>query len=221
MNADSSGVISWKTVFAGLMVAAFFSHSPAIAQVPRDFKKDIENAIPAFSEISPGIYRSGAIPEDVFPFLSQYGIRTIINFDDRKTIAGREERALGYFGIQTYRFPWSTLEIPPVQVIEDTLAILKEEKFRPVLMHCRSGKTGAGLMTALYRMELEGWSVDDAYAEMKEKGFPEFSYGHLKKFLYDYAYRESGSRAPQEGVFQKAASRIVSGFREFKRFISF
>jgi hypothetical protein len=45
-------------------------------------------------------------------------------------------------------------------------------------------------MTAIYRMAIEGWEVQRAYAEMRQYGFyKRWGHGPLKAYVFDY-YRQ-------------------------------
>lgn len=212
-----------KILTAGVSVfilLAFAGAAIVPAEMPHDLKKDVENAIPAFAEVEPGIYRSSAIPEDVFPFLKAYGIRTIINFDDRAEVAGPEAQKLSYFGIKTYNLPWKSPETPSDEVVNESLSLLADKTLQPVLIHCGNGKDRTGLMVALYRVTAEKWTPDQAYAEMKTNGFREFSYGHLKNYLYDYAYKNFGYEKPKTTTFEKLKTRFSSGVSNLVRFFS-
>lgn len=46
---------------------------------------------------------------------------------------------------------------------------------RPVLIHCKTGIHRTGVMAALFRMECQGWSREQAIAEMCELGYRDFS----------------------------------------------
>jgi protein-tyrosine phosphatase len=52
---------------------------------------------------------------------------------------------------------------------------LHENKGKKVFVHCRLGDDRTGMMVAAYRMADEGWTADEAMAEMKAFGF---SCGH-------------------------------------------
>lgn len=201
-------------------VLFFLGASIGLSEAPHDLKKEIENAIPAFAEVEPGFFRSGAIPEDTIPFLKAYGIRTVINFDDRPEVAGPEAIFLGGFGIKTYNFPWKASENPSGEMVKETMALLTDKNLRPVLIHCYHGKDRTGLMVALYRVAIDKWTPDQAYAEMKTHGFHQFSCGHLKDFLYDYAHRNFGYEKPKVSVFEKVKTGVFSGALQLMRYIS-
>jgi hypothetical protein len=44
------------------------------------------------------------------------------------------------------------------RAIDRLLAVLDDPTVYPVLIHCRAGLHRTGVMTAVYRMEYEGWS---------------------------------------------------------------
>ncbi len=58
---------------------------------------------------------------------------------------------------------------PPA--IDQLLTVLDDESNYPVLIHCHAGLHRTGILTAVYRMEYEGWSPGEAYREMKGQGF--------------------------------------------------
>ncbi|MFT3881004.1 MAG: tyrosine-protein phosphatase [Gemmatales bacterium] len=45
---------------------------------------------------------------------------------------------------------------------------------RPILVHCLAGVHRTGLMVALFRMEKDGWTKEQAIEEMKQRGFVPF-----------------------------------------------
>lgn len=58
---------------------------------------------------------------------------------------------------------------------------------RPVLVHCLAGVHRTGIMTALFRIQLQGWSKEIALAEMKAMGYRDFtSYDPLRDYLLNW-----------------------------------
>jgi uncharacterized membrane protein YkoI len=82
-------------------------------------------------------------------------------------------------------------DVPGDKVVNEILSIIQSAK-EPVYVHCSAGKHRAGTIAALYRMRVQGWSKDQAWAEQQSYGFgmPE---EHPE--LYAYAYGSRADRA--------------------------
>jgi hypothetical protein len=53
----------------------------------------------------------------------------------------------------------------------EALKILTDPAMRPIAVHCQHGADRTGALVALYRMVVQGWSKEDALAEMDGGGF--------------------------------------------------
>jgi len=54
-------------------------------------------------------------------------------------------------------------------------------------VHCVGGRHRTGVMTAAYRMTHEGWTAEQAFAEMKQYRFgSDFLHPEFKQFVYGY-----------------------------------
>jgi tyrosine-protein phosphatase SIW14 len=56
-------------------------------------------------------------------------------------------------------------------VIDQFLDLLDDESVYPVLIHCKAGLHRTGVLAAVYRMEYQGWSHEEAYQELRMHGF--------------------------------------------------
>jgi len=140
-------------------------------------------------EVSPGkVYRSGAMLADGFrETFERYKIRTVINLQNE---APDPEVRLGFFTSASIReselcrqhnvrFVFLSPDlvsrrlVPEARpkVIDDFLALLDDPANYPVLIHCRAGLHRTGVLSAVYRMEYEGWPIARAMAELKANGF--------------------------------------------------
>ena len=75
-------------------------------------------------------------------------------------------------GIKYVRMPlrvWSYDQgvIPADENVHRFLAIMADPKNHPVLIHCYRGVHRTGTYGAIYRMERQGWSNEDAIEELK------------------------------------------------------
>ncbi|OGP60930.1 MAG: hypothetical protein A2V67_01505 [Deltaproteobacteria bacterium RBG_13_61_14] len=61
---------------------------------------------------------------------------------------------------------------------------------RPVLMHCEGGADRSGVLTALFRIEFQGWSIEEAKADMLRHFHFWWAHPRLFHFLDQYHPRK-------------------------------
>lgn len=62
---------------------------------------------------------------------------------------------------------------------------------RPILVHCLAGKHRTGAMAALFRIEKQGWSKEQAIAEMKALGYDDFtSFDPVRDYVVNWSPRQ-------------------------------
>jgi protein tyrosine/serine phosphatase len=91
-------------------------------------------------------------------------------------------------GMSYVQIPMTTHQPPTSKQLAQFLALVGDSAGQPVYVHCVGGKHRTGVMTAVYRMTLDGWTADQAFAEMKQFEFEKgiVSHSALKHFVYDY-----------------------------------
>ena len=136
----------------------------------------LQNAVPNFGCVEAGVlYRSGQPNARGLRVLQERcGIRTIVNLRSAQKVASdpdaREETAYAREnGLNFVNLAYN--DGPPEKQVEKFLQIMKDPSRYPVLVHCAEGKERAGMMVAAYRICVNGWSAQDALAEMKRFGF--------------------------------------------------
>jgi protein tyrosine/serine phosphatase len=106
-----------------------------------------------------------------------YGIKTVVCLRDEKTDSDRAEEAFcNSEGVTFVRIPpsgWSDFggNVPVEAGVRKFKDILSNPANYPVLVHCFAGIHRTGAYTAIYRMEFEHWSNEEAMAEMKACGY--------------------------------------------------
>ena len=122
--------------------------------------------VPNLHRISPGLYRSEQPTALGMKNLEKLGIRTVINLrffnNDRKEVAGTL--------LRTERVKILTWDIDDEQVVA-VMRMLRDPENGPYLIHCQHGADRTGLMSAMYRVLEQGWSADDALAELTGGGY--------------------------------------------------
>ncbi|MHC4192976.1 MAG: fused DSP-PTPase phosphatase/NAD kinase-like protein [Planctomycetota bacterium] len=133
--------------------------------------KRIELAeVPNFHKVSADLYRGAQPSEEGMRQLEGLGIKTVVNLrllhSDREAI---ENTGLEYEHIGME--PW---DVDGDEVIS-FLKIVGDANRTPVFVHCRRGADRTGLVCAVYRVVVQGWSRDEAIEEMTEGGFGFYS----------------------------------------------
>jgi protein tyrosine/serine phosphatase len=70
-------------------------------------------------------------------------------------------------------------------VVRKALSAMTDPASQPVFVHCSRGVDRTGVVAAVYRMEVDGWSKAEAEAEMEAFGFHDV-WSQLKKFVRQY-----------------------------------
>ncbi|HZF12580.1 MAG TPA: hypothetical protein VFE33_27640 [Thermoanaerobaculia bacterium] len=134
--------------------------------------------VPGLARISPELYRAGQLTNEGVESLAKapFRIRTVVSLrlfhnDTRRLSPGLLTRhGIHYDRIrQLAGFP---LESEMVQFLGIVATAPK-----PILIHCNLGADRAGLLCAVYRVVFEGWTKDEAMAEMFGGDF------HTSRFL--------------------------------------
>jgi protein tyrosine phosphatase (PTP) superfamily phosphohydrolase (DUF442 family) len=70
--------------------------------------------------------------------------------------------------------------------IDEFLAVMDDESNYPVLIHCRAGLHRTGCLAAVYRMEYQGWSREEALHELRANGFGEWVSRSSNDYIVQY-----------------------------------
>ncbi|WP_236180065.1 MULTISPECIES: phosphatase domain-containing protein [Pseudomonas] len=124
-------------------------------------------------QMSPTLYRSALPDDDAVPLLNNLKVATVINF-----LPEADSSWLKAPGIHQVQLPYRTNHVDDSDVLKTLRAIQAAEADGPVLMHCKHGSDRTGLMAAMYRIVVQGWSKEDALNEMTQGGFGES--GHFR-----------------------------------------
>jgi len=168
------------------LVLAVLAAAASASEVPTAPAKFPNIRIDNFGKVNDDFYR-GAQPEGRdYADLAALGVRTVIDL----TRDGRSDEAalVHQAGMNFYRIPLTTSDRPEDSAVAQFLKLVADPANQPVYVHCQGGRHRTGVMTAVYRMTEDGWTADQAYAEMKQFNFEGFP-GHptLKHFVYDYS----------------------------------
>jgi hypothetical protein len=82
-------------------------------------------------------------------------------------------KALAGLGLNSYRLRAKQWH-PETEDVVRAMKVILTPEYQPVFVHCQAGKDRTGLVVAVYRILVDGWSVEDAIAERKMFGAADF-----------------------------------------------
>lgn len=122
--------------------------------------------VPNFHRVTTNLYRGAQPTAEGMKQLRAMGIRTVVNLralhSDKDKVAGT--------GLKSARFetgPWRAEEEDVVRFLK----IVTDTNNLPAFVHCQRGADRTGVMCAMYRIAVCGWTKEAAIAEMKDGGF--------------------------------------------------
>jgi tyrosine-protein phosphatase SIW14 len=172
----------YAVFFAGIALMSAVAVLTGRAQSLNAPAVSLEN----FGKVNEHYYR-GAQPSAVqFTELKRLGVKTIIDLRQDR-ISDASEWAQNA-GLQYINIPLTTKRAATEEQTNYFLKLVSDPENWPIYVHCKGGRHRTGEMTAVYRMNSQGWTADQAYEEMKKYDFEDsFFYPRsLKKYVYSY-----------------------------------
>jgi hypothetical protein len=178
--ARMPNVVRWILAIAAVLLAL----GPPVALYRYEYVQ-----AKRFREVTPGrFYRSGQMTVPGFrEIIERFKIKTVINLQHEEPDPLLADRWLGggklpeselcqELGVRYVLLtpdilpPGNRLDsIPPV--VDDFLKLLDDESNYPILLHCKAGLHRTGRLTAIYRMEYQGWTPGEALREARANGY--------------------------------------------------
>lgn len=145
------------------------------------------NGLENFARVNPNLYRGAQPTEEGLKQLKAMGVKTVVGLRSNHSTKKEVEAA----GLVSIELPLrADLEsVPPTDPeIRKFMDVVLNPLCQPVYFHCAFGKDRTGTMCAIYRMEMDGWTPDEALQEMDSFGYHTY-YKDFAQFIRDYKPR--------------------------------
>ena len=119
-----------------------------------------------FYKVSDDLYRGAQPTREGFLALERLGVKTDVNL----RLGGSDADLVAGTGIVQVEIPAEPWELENEDVVA-FLRVVADRSKLPVFVHCSHGADRTGAMTAIYRVAIQGWTKDEAIAEMTRGGF--------------------------------------------------
>ena len=166
--------MNWRWKFCPVAVALLLLAATVIVASaqestnrPASWARKIEVAgIKNCFQVTTNLYRGAQPTAEGMKQLKANGVKTVVNLrawhSDKDKVAGT--------GLNSVRFemePWHGDEAEVIQFLK----IVTDTNNLPAFVHCERGADRTGMMCAMYRITVCGWTKQEAIAEMKDGGF--------------------------------------------------
>jgi protein tyrosine/serine phosphatase len=164
--------------------------------------------LPNLYQVSDGVYRGAQPTPAGMRALQELGVRTVINLREPDAdTAGLRGTNLAYESIPMTAFR------PNDDDVVRFLRVVSAADRGPVFVHCKRGADRTGLMCAVYRIAVQGWSKEQALDEMTRGGFG-FCEGYQNLVRYiralDVDALKQRALAPEPPAADPSAGPIVT-----------
>ncbi len=158
-----------------------------LTQKPFAQRIDGVTGLENFARVSPTLYRGAQPTEEGFRQLKAMGVKTVIDFRSYHSTKTQVEAA----GMKALEIPLKAdlgSTPPNEEELKTFFKAVLDPACQPVYIHCAFGKDRTGTMAAVYRLEVDGWSPEEAMQEMEAFGYHNI-YRDLVNFIRTYKPR--------------------------------
>ena len=144
--------------------------------------------------VAPGIFRGAQPLPEGYATLAIMGVRTVINLRSRNG----EKKTVEAWGMRSVGLPMDAYGDVDPETVRKAVALMADPANQPVFVHCRQGRDRTGLVVAVYRMEVDGWTPEEAEEEMQAYGFHDVWF-RMKNFVHRYRSGNGTGTGREEG----------------------
>ncbi|MCL6480279.1 MAG: dual specificity protein phosphatase family protein [Firmicutes bacterium] len=147
------------------------------------------SGLPNLGKVHENLYRGGQ-PDAAaggYRSLQELGIEIVVNFRNDADDVEPERARLEALGIRFVHIPWSSFRRPDNRQVAQFLQLLQQHRNQKIFVHCQRGAERTGVMLAAYRIAVQGWTAEQALAEMEAFKFRGFWFRHLKHYIRNFA----------------------------------
>lgn len=143
--------------------------------------------VPDAGKINAFLYRGGQPNKEGLQELKRLGVTTIVDLRGKTPDAVASERKqLQSLGLDHVSIPGNGWSPPGDSQVAEFFSLIRKQPRQKIFVHCWFGGDRTGVMIALYRMAFEGWTPDQALAEMHAYHFRSFWHPALKTYIRNF-----------------------------------
>lgn len=147
---------------------------------------DQPQALRNFQEVNDSLCRGAQPSAEGFRELAKEGVHTVVDLREAGGRSSQEATLVRSLGMEYVNIPLDGFLAPTPAEVSKVLAILDNHASGKVFVHCRRGADRTGTMLAVFRIEHDHWSNQQALDEAKTMKMAN-SERLMQKFVMDYS----------------------------------
>ena len=127
--------------------------------------------MPNFGRVTPTLYRGGQPTLEGLRQLRALGVEIVINLRNEQNEIETERREVEERGLQYISMPWNASYPPDSRAVRSFVELIQANPGKKVFVHCWAGRDRTGVMIAVFRIAMQGWTPARALDEMEAFGY--------------------------------------------------
>ena len=157
-------VRKFSPALIAILALVFAVQSAAFAKSKNSKFPDIK--IDNFGQMDERFFRGSRPGEKDYAALAQLGVKTIIDLTDNSR--EYEQPAVEKAGLRYVNIPMEDKSYPSIDQVNAFLKVVNDPATGKFFVHCAGGRHRTGVMGAVYRFNVDHWSLEQALAEMDQ-----------------------------------------------------
>lgn len=182
--------------------ALLFLLSLPIGIVAQDYSfEELRN----FHRVNEKLYRGGQLRDGGIERLKELGIKSIIDLRKNPQRSRQEASEAVLHGLRYFNVPMNKFGRPSDEKVQKVLSIVNNPANHPVFVHCKRGSDRTGVVIAIYRIVLDGWTLQQAQKEASGYGMYWWMFrkkGYVEDFYERWSERKEHGTLPSLVVQQ-------------------
>jgi protein tyrosine phosphatase (PTP) superfamily phosphohydrolase (DUF442 family) len=138
-----------------------------------------------FQQVSDSLCRGAQPSPDGFRELAKLGVHTVLDLRGAGGRSSTEAKLVHSLGMEYVNIPLDGFKAPTPEEVSKVFAVLNDQNAGKVFVHCRRGADRTGTIFALYRIQHDHWTNQQALSEAKTMKMAAAEW-QMQKFVRDY-----------------------------------
>lgn len=166
-----------------------------------------------FDQVDAHVYRGGQPTAEGLRYLSQLGVKTIIDLREAGDRSRDEEVAVTLSGMKYMNVPMTGLTPPTESQIAAILKVLEDNTAGPVFVHCQRGADRTGAVIGVYHIDHDQWTHERALEDAKAHHMSFFQFprqNYIKTFKARTVVADAPRPASANATSRVNDSRVIA-----------